>query len=314
MEEMKVMAFTDFGAPDVLHLMKLDVPKPQEGEILVRVKCASFNPSDALVRKGVFQKIITLDPLHVPGVDFSGLVVAKGPQAERFLIGENVYGYLDIRRNGSYGEYVTLKEEDACKMPTRLTYEEAASIPLSYLTAYEALMKSTLLKKGQSVLIYGATGGVGLAAIALAKTMDAKIYAVAGTESLSLLEGKSLLKIMDYKKENIVQSMPTKVDVIFNLAPLKKEDMLSLFPLLKEEGIFVSTTGVPDLPEGSRITLLSVQTKRNETHLSEITKLLEEGKITPIRTSTWPITDAPLVHRLHEEGKLLGKAVFQVEF
>lgn len=314
MEEMNVMAFTEFGAPDVLRPMKREVPKPQEGELLVKVKCASFNPSDALVRKGAFKKIISLDPLHVPGVDFSGLIVAKGPHAERFKMGERVYGYLDIRRNGSYEEYVTLLEEDACKIPRGLTFEEAASIPLSYLTAYEALMKNGTLKQGQSILIYGATGGVGLASIALAKTMEAKIYAVAGTESLSLLEGKGLQKTMDYKKENILEEMPTKVDVLLNLAPLKKEDMVPLLSLLQDQGTFVSTTGVPDLPEGSGITLLSVQTKRNKEHLAQITKLLEENKITSLRTSTWPITDAPLVHRLHEEGKLLGKAVFQVEF
>jgi NADPH:quinone reductase-like Zn-dependent oxidoreductase len=314
MEEMNVMAFTEFGAPDVLRPMKREVPKPQEGELLVKVKCASFNPSDALVRKGAFKKIISLDPLHVPGVDFSGLIVAIGPHAERFKMGERVYGYLDIRRNGSYEEYVTLLEEDACKIPRGLTFEEAASIPLSYLTAYQALMKNGTLKQGQSILIYGATGGVGLASIALAKTMEAKIYAVAGTESLSLLEGKGLQKTMDYKKENILEDMPTKVDVLLNLAPLKKEDMVPLLSLLQDQGTFVSTTGVPDLPEGSGITLLSVQTKRNKDHLAQITKLLEENKITSLRTSTWPITDAALVHRLHEEGKLLGKAVFQVEF
>ncbi|WP_312712599.1 NADP-dependent oxidoreductase [Proteiniclasticum ruminis] len=314
MEEMNVLAYTEFGPPEVLRPMKLPVPQPATGEILVKVKCASFNPSDALARKGVFQRIIDLTSPHVPGVDFSGLVVGKGPKAEKFQLGQSVYGYLNIRNNGSYAEYVVLPEEDAVPVPHGLTYEEAASIPLSYLTAYEALLKGDSLKNGQSVLLYGASGGVGLASIALAKMKKAAIYAVAGTQSLSLLEDKGVTRILDYKKEDILKEMPVKVDVLLNLAPLEKEKMTELLPLLKDHGTFVSTTGMPDPPEGSTLTFLAVQTQRSEENLLLITDLLNEKKIEPIKTSTWSITDAPLVHKMHEEGKLLGKAVFLINF
>lgn len=314
MEEMNVMAFTEFGPPEVLQPRKLPLPEPGAGEILVRVKCASFNPSDAAARKGSFKKIISLASPHVPGVDFSGWIVKKGPGAEKFQVGQKVYGYLNIRQNGSYAEYVVLPEEDAVEMPLNLTYEEAASVPLSYLTAYEALMKEETLKKGQSILLYGASGGVGLAALSLAKLLKATVYAVAGTRSLPLLEGKGLRKVMDYKKENILDSLPEKVDVLLLLAPLDKEEMVKLFSLLKDDGVFVSTTGVPDLPEGSTLRLRSIQTKRNEASLSRLTELLKEGKIPPLKTATFPITDANLVHKMHEEGTLHGKAVFLIEF
>src|SRR5690554_1816311 len=111
MDEMNVMALTEFGAPEVLKPLKLPIPEPGEGEILVRVTCASFNPSDALVRKGVFKKIISLDYPHVPGVDFAGHIAAVGPGAMKFQVEDKVYGYSDIKRNGSYGEYIVLSEK-----------------------------------------------------------------------------------------------------------------------------------------------------------------------------------------------------------
>lgn len=314
MDEMNVMALTEFGAPEVLKPLKLPIPEPGEGEILVKVTCASFNPSDALVRKGVFKKIISLDSPHVPGVDFAGHIAAVGPGAMKFQVEDKVYGYSDIKRNGSYGEYIVLSEKDACKMPLNLSFEEAASTPLSYLTAYEALLKENTLKPGQSILIYGASGGVGQASIQLAKMRKAKIYAVAGTKSMVLLEDLGIYKALDYKKDSIHEEINEKMDLILNLAPIKKEEMVLLLPLLKDRGTFVSTTGVPDLPIGETYRVQSVQTRRSEENLSILTDLMNQGEIAPLKTTTWGITDAPLVHRLHEEGNLLGKAVFQISF
>lgn len=314
MEKMQAMAFSEFGSPEVLHPLALDRPAPGPEEILVRVKAASFNPSDVLVRKGTFRKIISLDSPHVPGVDFSGIIVAQGNDAKKFSLGQEVFGYLDIRRNGSYGEYVVLPEKEAALLPKGLTHEEAASVPLAYLTAYEALIRQGHLKAGSTVLVYGASGGVGLSALYLLANHQAKVYAVAGTASLPLLRNMPLHRLIDYKSESVADAVKEPLDLILNLAPVSKEVMKKLLRLLKPGGVFVSTTSLPDKEEHQEVELRGVQTRRNEEDLAEIARLLNQQKIYPVKSSTWSIRDAAAVHKLHEEGKLHGKAVFVLDF
>ncbi|HCW74595.1 MAG TPA: hypothetical protein DHM90_13315 [Clostridiaceae bacterium] len=311
MDTMRAMVIKMFGEPDVFQEVTTDIPDPLEDEILVKVHAVSFNPADASSRSGKFGKIINLDEPRILGLDVSGTVAAVGMKARKFQKNDRIYAYLDIRRNGSYAEYVTLKEEDADLMPLNLSYAEAAAVPLAALTAIQGVYELGELRENESILINGATGGVGLMAVQLAKLKNAKITAVCSDESKSLLEPFDVDTIIDYKNEDLLEVLNHKVDVFYNLAPLRDDKMRSFFALVKDKGRFVSTLGVPEdiKEENRRIRIISQQAKRGGERLKVISDLLSQEKVKPVVTSTWSFNDIPKVHTLHEEGKLQGKAV-----
>lgn len=311
MDTMRAMVINEFGNPSVFQEVSMNIPVPLEDEILIRVHAASFNPADASSRKGKFGKIISLDEPKVLGLDVSGKVISCGKNANRFKIADRVYAYLDIRRNGSYSEYVTLMEKDADLIPENISLTEAASVPLAALTAIQGVYELGELKENERILINGATGGVGLMAVQLSKLKNAHITAVCSSESAALLEPYDVELIIDYRKEEILEALLEKVDVFYNLAPLSTEKMKSLFSSVKDHGRFVSTLGIPDdLDEKDMsIKVISQQTKRGGERLKVISDLLKDEKLKPVVTSTWTFSDIPTVHRLHEEGGLLGKAV-----
>ena len=311
MDTMRAMVIKAFGGPEVFQEITMDIPQPLEDEILVKVHAVSFNPADASSRSGKFGKVISLDEPRILGLDVSGTVVASGSNAGKFKKDDKVYAYLDIRRNGSYAEYVTLKEKDADLVPKNLSLSDAASVPLVSLTAIQGVYELGELKEKESILINGATGGVGLMAVQLAKLKNARITAICSDETKSLLEPFGVDRIIDYRKEDLLEALDHKVDVFYNLAPLSDDQMKSYFAAVKDHGRFVSTLGVPhDIEEEEkRIRIISQQAKRGGERLKVISDLLSEEKLKPVVTSTWSFSDIPEVHRLHEEGKLQGKAV-----
>jgi len=313
MNKMRAMTIEKFGDPSVFKESLLDIPSPKDDEILVKVHAASFNPADAAARNGDFGKLIDLSKPRILGVDVAGEVVETGENASKYKTGDRVYSYLSIKENGSYAEYVVLKEKDADLMPEKLTYVEAASLPLTSLTAYQGVYDLGELKEKQRILINGATGGVGVMAIQLAKLKNAQILGTASTDTLDVLREMNITQAIDYKKEDLYEVITEKLDLIYNLAPLKEEKMKSLFSFLKDGGRFVSTTGIPeDAGSSSRIKVISEQAKRGGGRLHKITELVNQGKLTPQISSTWNFVEIPEVHKLHEDGKLHGKAVFVI--
>lgn len=315
MDKMRAMVIKEFGDPSVLHEITMNIPVPADDEILLKIHAASFNPADASSRSGKFGKVISLDTPRILGLDVAGSVIAIGEDVRKFKEHDRVYAYLDIRRNGSYAEYVTLKEKDADLIPPDLSFTEAASVPLVSLTAIQGVLELGELNEKESIVINGATGGVGLMAVQFAKLKEARITAICSEESSALLDPFEVDRIIDYKKEDVLKVLDTQVDVFYNLAPLSDDKMKALFAVVKDERRFVSTLGVPDDIENEkkRIKIISQQTKRGGERLNVISNLLAEGKLKPIVSSTWSFEDIPKVHRLHEEGKLLGKAVIIID-
>src|SRR5690554_651952 len=125
MDKMRAMTIEEFGGPSVFRESLLEIPEPEEDEILVKVHAASFNPADAAARKGDFGTLIDVTSPRILGVDVAGEVAALGKNAEKFSLGDRVYSYLSIRKNGSYAEYVVLKEKDADCIPDALSFQEA---------------------------------------------------------------------------------------------------------------------------------------------------------------------------------------------
>src|SRR4029077_16233708 len=305
---MKAVVANEFGGPEVLKYQDAPKPEPKNDEILVRVIAAAVNPVDTYVRQGKFLK--SSGPIII-GYDIAGIVERTGPEARRFKPGDQVYCYLSVMRGGGYAEYAVAKESEAALKPKNINFVEAAAVPLAATTAWQALIDSAKIDKGQTVLIHGGSGGVGSFAIQIAKARGAKVIATASTEHQALLKQLGVDQAIDYtttKFEDVVKD----VDVVLNCV---RADALSRsYGVVKKGGIIVSITDEPDQNERARH---GIRGTRMGAHpdskvLEELTKLIEAGKMKPIVSQTLPLAEASKAHEQIETHHTPGKIVLKV--
>src|SRR6266446_2662905 len=157
---MKAMVVHEFGGPEVMKYEDAPRPEPKDDEILVRVMAAAVNPVDTYVRQGMFAKRGLDNRPAIIGYDIAGIVEKTGANAKKFKPGDAVYCYLSVMRGGGYAEFAVAKESETGLKPKNISFEEAAAVPLAATTAWQALIDSAKIKKGQTVLIHGGSGGV----------------------------------------------------------------------------------------------------------------------------------------------------------
>lgn len=183
---MKAAFVTKFGGPEVLEIRETAMPKPGQGQILVRVRAIGLNFADVMGRFGVYPG--TPQPPFILGLEFSGDVVEVGPGVKMFRGGERVMGYS---RHGSHAEYVCVSENLATELPATMSYEEGASFLVVYLTAYHGIVRLANIRKGEKLLVHAAAGGAGLATLQLAKHIGAEIFGTVGSEGKKELARKN---------------------------------------------------------------------------------------------------------------------------
>jgi len=174
---MKGAFVTKYGGPEVLEIREAPVPRPEPTQILVRVRAIGLNFADVFSRFGVYPN--APKPPFIPGLEFSGDVVAVGQDVKLFKGRERVMGYC---RNGSHAEYLVVDEKLATQMPPAMTYEEGSSFSAAYLTAYHGIVRLANIRSGEKLLVHAAAGGAGLAVVQLAKHLGAEIFGTAGTD------------------------------------------------------------------------------------------------------------------------------------
>ena len=195
---MKAAYVTRYGGPEVLEIRHAPLPHPQARQILVRVRAIGLNFADVFGRLGVYPGIPQTP--FIPGLEFSGDVVAVGSDVKGFKGRERVMGYS---RLGSHAEYVALNEDLATRIPAAMSYEEGASFLVTYLSAYHGLVKLANTQPGEKVLIHAAAGGVGLAAVQLSAQLGAEIFATAGSdEKVALVEKQGAHHVINYIKHD----------------------------------------------------------------------------------------------------------------
>lgn len=308
-DTMYAQVIRSFGGPEVFSLEKVPLPEPDREEILVQTISTSFNPADAAARAGKFGRLVSVSDYRILGLDLAGIVVAVGPDVTQFRTGDAVFASLDLKRQGSYAQFVTLKAIDACMAPKNLSLEDVGTIPLTALTAYQGLLDLGSLQSDERVLIHGASGGVGLFAVQLALAQGAEVLATTSLRGKPHLADFPVHQTIIYDEEDLVSAVDGRVDLIFNLAPLNKETLPHLLGLLRDQGRFVSTTGIPDLPENHPrgLEIIAENAKRGGERLTLIKNLLEEKKLRPVISAVYRLEDIPLVHTLYEEHRLQGK-------
>src|SRR5438445_9870619 len=308
---MKAVVVNEYGGPEVLKYQDAPRPEPKEDEILVRVMAAAVNPVDSYVRQGMFAKRGLDNRPAIIGYDISGVVEKTGANAKKFKAGDKVYSYLSVMRGGGYAEFAIAKESETAIKPTNINFVEAAAVPLAATTAWQALIDTAKIDKGQTVLIHGGSVGVGSFAIPIAKAHGAKVIATASTAHQDLLKQLGVDQAIDYtttKFEDVVKD----VDVVLNC--VRADALGRSYGVVKKGGIIVSITDEPDQAECAKHGMRSARlgARPEAKVLEELTKLIEARKMTPIVSQTFPLAEASKAHQQIETHHTLGKIVLKV--
>src|SRR4029078_13456545 len=245
---MKAFILDRYGSADRLRAGDMPDPEPREDNVLVQVHAAGVNLLGSKIRNGEFTLIL---PYHLPlvlGHDVAGVVVRVGSGVRRFKPGDEVYARPADGRIGAFAELIAIKEEDVAIKPKALSMEEAASIPLVGLTAWQALIERARLEKGQTVLIHAGSGGVGTFAIQLAKHIGATVATTTSTANVDLVRRLGADIVIDYKKDSFEEIL-RDCDVVLN--SLDGETLKKSLRVLKPGGNLISISGPPD-PEFAR--------------------------------------------------------------
>ena len=323
---MKAIVYKKYGSPDVLELQKVVKPTPQDHEVLVKVQAASVNPYDWHFMRGEPYFMRLFVGLRTPkrtglGVDYAGQVEAVGKGVTRFQPGDNLFGMC----NGAFAEYLCVPESEAVLKPTNLTFEQAAAVPLAALTALQGLRDSGHLQPGQSVLIIGASGGVGTFAVQIAKEMGAHVTGVCSTQNLDLVRSLGADQVIDYTQEEFAQR-GQKYDLIFQLGGMHSPAHCKR--ALTPKGRLVLSSGDSDgrwIGPIDRIikaamlspfvsqTLGSLDTKRSQKDLEYLKELIEAGKLTPVIDQMRSLSEVPEAIGYVEKGHTRGKVVITLK-
>ncbi len=319
-----------------LRLAEVAEPDIQDHDILVEIHAAGVNGLDSRIRDGEFKFILPYRFPLILGNDAAGVVVRTGSRVKRFNVGDRVFARPAKDRIGTFAEFIAMHENDAAVMPKGLTMEEAASIPLVGLTAWQALVEQAGLKKGQRVFIQAGSGGVGTIAIQLAKHIGATVATTTSAANIDLVTSLGADVVIDYRSDDFA-SILRDYDVVLN--SLDSENLEKSLGILKPGGKLISISGPPDpafahqmgLPWvlKSLMALLSLRTRRmakrhgvaysflfmraNGDQLVEIAALIDSGAIRPVVDRVFPFDSTPQAIAYVETGRARGKVVVKVK-
>src|SRR5689334_18498300 len=217
---MQAIVYTTYGSPDVLQLKEVEKPTPKDNQVLVRIHAASANPADwHLMRAEPFLARFAnglLRPKNTRlGADIAGRVEAVGSNVTRFHVGDEVFGGLGLNELGGFAEYVCASEALLALKPARLTFEQAAAVPLAAFTALQGLRDKGQIQAGQKVLINGASGGVGTFAVQIAKAFGTEVTGVCSTRNLDMVRSIGADHVIDYTQADFTKS-GQRYDLIFD--------------------------------------------------------------------------------------------------
>lgn len=325
---MKAFVLRSYGSPDALELTTLDRPVPGRGEVLVRVRATSVQPYDWHLMRGEprVSRLMggPLGPrrpkISILGADVAGQVEEVGAGVTGFRPGDEVYA---MSKQGGFGQYALVPADELAPKPENLTFEQAAAVPLAANTALIALRDRAGVKPGQSVLVVGASGGVGTFAVQLAKAFGAQVTGVCGPRNVGLVRSIGADDVVDYAKEDFTRR-GRRYDVVVDCAG--SHSALACRRVMTRKGTYVVVGGrggrwLQPVPHVLGALLLSpfvpqtmtgadvVACTENRRNLLALTELIEAGQVTPVIDRTYPFEEIPAAVRYQEMGHSSGKVV-----
>ncbi len=329
---MKAFILDRYGSADGVQAVDMPDPELREDDVLVQVHAAGVNLLDSKIRNGEFKRILRYRLPLILGHDVAGVVARVGSRVRRFKPGDEVFARPADGRIGTFAESIAIKEDDVAIKPNALTMEEAASIPLVGLTAWQALIERANLKQAQKVLIHAGSGGVGTFAIQLAKHVGATVATTTSAANVDLVRSLGADVVIDYKTEDFADVL-RDYDVVLN--SLDKVTLEKSLRVLKPGGQLISISGPPDAAFARSIgaswilrmimgvlsdRIRAKATRRQTTYsslfmrasgrqLTEIASLIDQGIIRPVVDRVFPFASTKEAMAYVAAGRAKGKVV-----
>ncbi|MBY0479619.1 MAG: NAD(P)-dependent alcohol dehydrogenase [Chitinophagaceae bacterium] len=319
---MKASIYTNYGQPEVLQLKEIATPVPKDNEVLIKIYAATVNRTDSgfLTGKPYIARLFSgiLKPRNqITGNEFAGMVTETGKNVTAFKPGDKVFGYNDVTF-GTHAEYICMKEDaPIALMPSNIRYEEAA--PLTEGAHYALCdLRAAKIKSGQQILINGATGAIGSAAVQLAKYFGATVTAVCDTDHIDLIQSLGADMVIDYKKEDFTQ-LKQSFDFIFDA--VGKSTFGKCKPLLSKKGIYISTELGPMSQNpflalitplfGGKKLLFPIPTI-SQADVVFLKELAEAGHFKPVIDRTYDLNEIADAYRYVLTGQKTGNVVIRI--
>jgi NADPH:quinone reductase-like Zn-dependent oxidoreductase len=323
---MKAIIYTKYGPPDVLQLKEVEKPAPKDNEVLIKIHATTVNRTDCATIRAIpfFARFLTglfKPKKQIPGTEFAGKIEEIGKNVKSFKIGDKVFGF-DDQGSGSHAQYMTISEDKALTIPKNITYEQAAASTEGAHYAYNFINKVNI-KSGQKVLVNGATGAIGSAAVQLLEYFGVNVTAVCNTKNIELVKSLGADKIIDYTKEDFTKD-DQKYNFVFDA--VGKSSFFKCKQLLQPGGVYISS----DLGYMSQNVFLPLITPiikpliRNKKTVFPIPtdirksillikKLIEKGKFKAVIDRKYPLEQIVEAYRYVETGQKTGNVVITVE-
>jgi len=320
---MEAIVYTKYGPPDVLQLKEVEKPTPKDNEVLIKVYATTVNRTDCATIRAIpfFARLLTgmfKPKKQIPGTEFAGKIEEIGKNVSSFKVGDKVFGF-DDSGSGSHAQYITISEDKALTtIPSNITYEQAAASTEGAHYAYNFINKVDL-KSGQKVLVNGATGAIGSAAVQLLKYFDVNVTAVCGTKNIELVKSLGAEKVIDYTKEDFTKDNQ-KYNFVFDA--VGKSSFFKCKRLLQPGGVYISSDLgymaqniflafiTPIIANKKVIFPLPTDLKGS---ILFIKKLIEEGKFKTVIDRKYPLEQIVEAYKYVETGQKTGNVVIKLE-
>ncbi len=309
---MKTAQINNYGHVDEIKIIDIEKPKAGKGQVLVKVYASCVNPVDTKIREGLFKPPSLKFPF-VLGSDFAGVITEIGEGVENFSVGNKVYGSGSALAGatGAFAEFVAVPAGIISKMPNNVDFNQAAAIVLVGVSAVQAILEHSQLKSGQKILIHGGAGGIGTAAIQIAKSIGAYVATTASGDGIDFVKKLGADKVIDYKTEKF-EELLSDFDVVYDT--VGGEVFEKSFKVLKKGGIIVSMVAQDEkkLSEQYGVKVISQFTQVNTNRLDALRDLIENGEVKVHVDKVFLFDNIKEAFSAKETGEVLGKIAIQV--
>jgi 2-desacetyl-2-hydroxyethyl bacteriochlorophyllide A dehydrogenase len=311
---MKAIIIEQYGTADELKEREVPMPEVKDNQVLVEMHATSINPIDWKLRAGYLKDMLPFEFPIILGWDAAGVIAEVGDKVTSFKKGDRVFARPDTTAHGTYAEYVAVDENLLAKMPENASFEEAASIPLAGLTAWQCLVDFSEIKSGDKVLIHAGAGGVGSLAIQIAKRFGAHVASTASGKNEEFLKSLGVDHFINYREEDFELALDDYDIVVDTMGgEIQKKSM----NVLKKGGKLVSIVSPPDenLAKEKDIKAGFLWLEPNGKQLSQLGEMIEQGKLKPLVGHTFPFTEQGLkeAHELSESHHAKGKIAIKIK-
>lgn len=314
---MKAAFYQDFGSVDQLNVGERPTPTPADNELCIKVIASSVNPIDWKLRQGLLKFQTKKKLPFIPGSDISGVVSSVGDKVRGFTVGDEVFGQISAINGGALAEYCVATEDCVVKKEEGFSHEEASGVSLAGQTSYQALVEQAGLKASQTVLIIGASGGIGQMGVQIAKAIDAKVIAVCSQKNAELVRSLGADQVIDYQQTDFRKEQLT-VDVIYDC--VGNDTPSSCRSILAKKGVFLSPAPqlkqIPELlyyryvsPLLGGVKAQIVLLKKSQDKLQALDKLIKEQKLKVTVDKVFSLDEVKEAHRYSESGRARGKII-----